>query len=924
MLKKPGTFNVHQIPQKISQDQYEAEIKRLHGIVIDLGKKFNASETWTERSIQNSTRDVINTIVTGGGGGEGTTAPSVGTHDVLSLTHPDTIANAPIRGDIITAQGTTPSLWARKALGASGTIARSDGADLLYSTATYPNTTTVNQLLYSSAANTITGLATANNGVLVTDGSGVPSIGATLPTAVQDNITRLGTVVSGVWQGTLIGVLYGGTGANLSATGGAGQYVKQATIGGAFTVGTIPASDIASGAALTRVDDTNVTLTLGGSPTTALLATTSLTLGWTGTLAATRLNSNVVQSVVNDTNVTGSIATQALTLGWTGTLAITRGGTGQSTATEAFDALAPTTTLGDVIYHNGTDNVRLAGNTTTTKKFLRQTGDGVASAAPAWDTVLATDIGSGANLSVGNSMQITAGSGTAALLVAATIDTIQDIRTTATPQFARLGLGAAADANHLLLLSSGTITTDKHQIDGAITWNNAGVTFTGWKLNVTNTASAAGSLLMNLQIGGSSKLVLRSDGRVVINGGTATSYQLQVNRAAVGTSDIFALYNDQAQADNNASQTLYFVKGETSGGGSDQPIQIAGMVAGATGVTVADTWLGFLDFYVANTGGAPTKKMRLRGDGQIEIPALTHCLANFGAAGLTSEISHVATGQVLTSAGTTTAPAWSASPTLTGLTLSGLTQGSLLFAGASGVISQDNANLFWDDSANRLGIGTASPGNKLHILNSGGVADILVHSSSSESQILSRASAASQRSVIRLQGSHTGFNGTQVGDGACRLELWGSGEAANPHKYFFVVQPGANLMKLDVVNNGSGGTVNAVMVWKNDGNVKIAGIATRATTEGTNHLDIFDGTAPVGTLANGISLYSTAGELRVMDAAGNPTLLSPHDKNGNWIFDSYVGKGKNRKRIIVDMEKMMRFLNDKFGTDFIHEYMETA
>lgn len=49
-----------------------------------------------------------------------------------------------------------------------------------------------------------------------------------------------------------------------------------------------------------------------------------------------------------------------------------------------------------------------------------------------------------------------------------------------------------------------------------------------------------------------------------------------------------------------------------------------------------------------------------------------------------------------------------ASPTFAGLTLSGLTAGSIVFAGTSGVISQDNANLFWNDSTNRLGIG-ASP-----------------------------------------------------------------------------------------------------------------------------------------------------------------------------------------------------------------------
>ncbi len=40
--------------------------------------------------------------------------------------------------------------------------------------------------------------------------------------------------------------------------------------------------------ALTKTDDTNVTLTLGGNPSKSLLQSTSLTLGWTGTLAASR------------------------------------------------------------------------------------------------------------------------------------------------------------------------------------------------------------------------------------------------------------------------------------------------------------------------------------------------------------------------------------------------------------------------------------------------------------------------------------------------------------------------------------------------------------------------------------------------------------------------------------------------------------
>lgn len=57
--------------------------------------------------------------------------------------------------------------------------------------------------------------------------------------------------------------------------------------GSSNTFTNIPASAIVS-AALTRTNDTNVTLTLGGSPTTALLNAASITVGWSGTLAASR------------------------------------------------------------------------------------------------------------------------------------------------------------------------------------------------------------------------------------------------------------------------------------------------------------------------------------------------------------------------------------------------------------------------------------------------------------------------------------------------------------------------------------------------------------------------------------------------------------------------------------------------------------
>ncbi len=53
-------------------------------------------------------------------------------------------------------------------------------------------------------------------------------------------------------------------------------------------VSTGSGSGASSGRPLTAANDTNITLTLGGAPGSALLTAASISLGWTGQLAATR------------------------------------------------------------------------------------------------------------------------------------------------------------------------------------------------------------------------------------------------------------------------------------------------------------------------------------------------------------------------------------------------------------------------------------------------------------------------------------------------------------------------------------------------------------------------------------------------------------------------------------------------------------
>jgi hypothetical protein len=82
----------------------------------------------------------------------------------------------------------------------------------------------------------------------------------------------------------------------------------------------------------------------------------------------------------------------------------------------------------------------------------------------------------------------------------------------------------ANPASSALTVTGGglTGTTSYPALNITQTWNNAGGTFTGILENVTNTLSATGSKLLDLQNGGASKFAIDQLGNITANTGGAT------------------------------------------------------------------------------------------------------------------------------------------------------------------------------------------------------------------------------------------------------------------------------------------------------------------------------------------------------------------------------------------------------------------
>lgn len=141
---------------------------------------------------------------------------------------------------------------------------------------------------------------------------------------------------------------------------------------------------------------------------------------------------------------------------------------------EGRNTLIAAPVLGEILYGNATKTWQaLAGQTTTTRKFLRQTGDGSLSAAPTWDTLQASDVAAGILAVANGGTGLASGTSGGILGYTATGTLASSVLLTANA----LILGGGAGATPTPMASLGTTTTVLHgNAAGAPTFGAVAIT----------------------------------------------------------------------------------------------------------------------------------------------------------------------------------------------------------------------------------------------------------------------------------------------------------------------------------------------------------------------------------------------------------------------------------------------------------------
>jgi hypothetical protein len=281
----------------------------------------------------------------------------------------------------------TDQLWTNAAV---NSIVLAPGESIsLTSIGGYWTTHFADQGISTGTTTSLTGILKGNGSTITTATAGTDYVATEsdpVVKAINGVVKSNGTTISAATSGTdyapgtsalATGILKSTTTTGALSIAVAGDFptLNQNTTGSA---GSISGTNVITNTNLSQM----AANTLKGNNTGSTANAADLTTSQVKTmLALNNVENTALSTWAGSSNITtvGTISTGT----WSGTaIAETKGGTNQTTYT-----------LGDMLYSSATNTLsKLAGNTTSTKKFLTQTGNGTVSAAPSWGTLAAGDI----------------------------------------------------------------------------------------------------------------------------------------------------------------------------------------------------------------------------------------------------------------------------------------------------------------------------------------------------------------------------------------------------------------------------------------------------------------------------------------------------------------------------------------------------
>ena len=405
------------------------------------------------------------------------------------------------------------------------------------------------------------------------------------------------------------------------------------------------------------------------------------------------------------------------------------------------------------------------------------------------------------------------------------------------------------DTNRALTITGATVTADAPILNLSQTWSNSGVTFTGIKLNITNTASGGNSLLQDWQIGGVSYAKLATSGTLTtvnistgsVNASTVTSsgnIWINSNTAPyfLGTSADLILSRrgaanlrlGAADAAAPVAQTLSVqsvVAGTTNTAGTN--LTITGSQGTGTGAG------GSIIFQVAPAGSSGSAQNALATALTIASSrTITHSLNT------TDYTSHVPAGQIsgyLNALGRGTAIIFDDG--------SGNGTGAAFWLGANGVVKWQSVNrtdsgttdlILARDAANTLALRNGTAAQTLHLyktftdasnyarlvfdLGVGDAASLAIRGQAAGSGTFTNIDIGfSNTKLLRFDASNATLYGLPLLFGTDNTVDIGASAASRPRNIFIgsyaqmsemtaPAAPAANGVRIYAVDNGSGKT----------------------------------------------------------------------------------------------------------------------